>query len=130
MLVNKKNSNTSRVKFISYDGEYPNLCSGVLVLEIDGVQYKFGHHYQHYHYDEKTKEWRHTDEDPEHPNFNSFWTSGGSVHHDGNYDNWEIEHNEWQIDVEELPEQFWDVAGEIDSVINNSIPFGCCGGCI
>ena len=42
MLRNKKSSNTSRVKFISYTGEYPNLCSGVLTLEIDGVQYKFG----------------------------------------------------------------------------------------
>lgn len=130
MLVNKKNSNTSRVKFISYDGEYPNLCNGVLTLQIDGVEYKFGHHYQHHHYDDKTKKWSYTDEDPEHPNFNQFWTSGGSVHHDGNYRHWEIEHNEWEIDIEELPEQFWDVAGEIDSVINNSIPFGCCGGCI
>lgn len=25
-----------RVKFISYDGKYPTLCSGCLVLEIDG----------------------------------------------------------------------------------------------
>ena len=51
MLVNKKNSNTSRVKFISYTGEYPNLCSGVLTLEIDGVQYKFGHNFMEHHYD-------------------------------------------------------------------------------
>lgn len=129
MLVNKKNSNTSRVKFISYDGEYPNLCSGVLTLEIDGVQYKFGHHYQHYHYHEDVKAWVQEDEDPEHPNFEKFWTSGGSVSHDKHW-NWDVHHAEWEIDVESLPEQFWDVAGEIDSVINNSIPFGCCGGCI
>lgn len=130
MLKNKKNSNTSRVKFISYTGEYPNLCSGVLTLEIDGVQYKFGHNYGEYHVDPKTGEWRHMDEDPEHPNFNSFWTSGGSVSHDGHW-NWEIESGEWEIDVNELPEQFWDVAEEIDAVMNSGvIPEGCCGGCI
>lgn len=26
----------SKVKFISYNGEYPNLCAGTLVLEIKG----------------------------------------------------------------------------------------------
>lgn len=26
----------NRVEFVSYDGAYPNLCSGVLVLRIDG----------------------------------------------------------------------------------------------
>lgn len=28
------------VEFISYDGRYPNLCSGILVLRIDGVEHK------------------------------------------------------------------------------------------
>lgn len=128
MLVNRKNKN-KRVKFISYTGEYPNLCSGVLTLEIDGVQYKFGHNYMAHHYDEKTGTWRCTDEDPNNPNFNSFWTSGGSVTADEDW-NFTVEDGEWQIDVEELPEQFWDVADEIDEVINENIPYGCCGGCI
>ena len=128
MLKNKKSSNTSRVKFISYTGEYPNLCSGVLTLEIDGVQYKFGHEYMNYHYD-KNGVGRFTDEDPEHPNFDRFWTSGGSVTHNKNWD-WNVEHAEWEIDVEELPEQFWDVANEIDAVFNENVEFGCCGGCI
>ena len=30
------------VKFVSYDGEYPNLCTGTLVLNIDGTDYSFG----------------------------------------------------------------------------------------
>lgn len=127
MLKNKKSEN-SRVKFISYTGEYPNLCSGVLTLEIDGVQYKFGHNYLAYHFDDKGVG-RFTDEDPEHPNFNSFWTSGGSVSHDGHW-NWEVDTDEWEIDVNELPEQFWDVADEIDDVFNENVEFGCCGGCI
>jgi hypothetical protein len=127
MLKNKKSEN-SRVKFISYTGEYPNLCSGVLTLEIDNVQYKFGHEYMNYHFDDKGVG-RFTDEDHEHPNFNSFWTSGGSVSHDGHW-NWEVDTDEWEIDVNELPEQFWDVADEINEVFNENVPFGCCGGCI
>ena len=129
MLVNKKSSNTSRVKFISYTGEYPNLCSGVLTLEIDGVQYKFGHEYANYHLDNDGNGYF-SDEDPEHPNFNSFWSSGGSVTHDKNW-NFHVEHGEWNIDVDKLPEQFWDVAEEIDEIMNSGvIPEGCCGGCV
>ncbi|MEZ3438640.1 MAG: hypothetical protein K1W18_07150 [Oscillospiraceae bacterium] len=30
------NNTPQRVKFISYTGKYPNLCSGVLTLENDG----------------------------------------------------------------------------------------------
>lgn len=37
MLINSnKESVTEHVKFISYTGEYPNLCCGDLTLEIDG----------------------------------------------------------------------------------------------
>ena len=129
MLINRKNSNTSRVKFISYTGEYPNLCSGVLTLEIDGVQYKFGHNFMAYHYDKEIGDFRHTDEDPQNPNFDSFWYSGGSVTHDDDW-NYDVECNEWNINVEALPEQFWDVADEIDRAINSNIPYGCCGGCV
>ncbi len=30
-----------KIKFVSYDGKYPNLCSGTLVLEIDGEEESF-----------------------------------------------------------------------------------------
>ena len=31
----------NRVEFVSYDGRYPNLCSGVLVLKLDGKKVTF-----------------------------------------------------------------------------------------
>jgi len=130
MLVNKnkEKTNTERVKFVSYTGEYPNLCSGVLTLEIDGVKYKFGHNYSNYHFDENRNGYF-SDEDPEHPNFGAFWTSGGSVTHDSNW-NFDVDHGEWEIDVQELPEQFRELAAEIDVVFNENVEYGCCGGCI
>ena len=130
MLVNSKSKDTSRVKFISYTGEWPNLCSGVLTLESDGVQYKFGHDYRYMHWHEDVQGWVYEDEDPENPNFDSFWTSGGNVSHDGNYENWDVDTGEWRIDVDDLPEQFRDLAAEIDECMNSHIRWGCCGGCV
>lgn len=128
MLTNSKNSNR-RVKFISYTGEYPNLCSGVLTLEIDGVQYKFGHSYENCHYDEDTKSWINDDEDPNNPNYDDFWRSGGSVTANNDWD-FTTETGEWIIDVDALDPKFWDVADEINDVFNENVPYGCCGGCI
>lgn len=102
MLVGNK---TNRVNFISYTGRYPCLCSGELTLEIDGVKHTFGY-----------ARWC---------EFPHFWNSGGYISND-----YEAIEGEWEIDVECLPEQFRDVAEEIDKVFNENVPYGCCGGCI
>jgi hypothetical protein len=130
MLINKTDSKeaTERVKFISYTGKYPCLCSGVLTLEIDGLQYKFGHDSSHFHFDENGNGYN-SDEDPNNPNFSSFWISGGSVTHDKEW-NFHVSKDEWEIDFNEMPEQFRELAEEIDRVFNENVEYGCCGGCI
>ena len=40
-------TNTKKhVEFISYTGRYPNLCSGILTLRIDGKEVTFGYNYR------------------------------------------------------------------------------------
>ncbi|MBR4625475.1 MAG: hypothetical protein IKO56_08075 [Alphaproteobacteria bacterium] len=129
MLFNKSENKNNLVKFVSYTGKYPNLCSGVLTLEIDGKQYKFGHNFMNNHYDDVKKKWVQTDEDENNPNFDSFWHSGGSCYFTKDYQDI-VETNEWNINVEELPEKFKELAEEIDIVFNDNVPWGCCGGCL
>lgn len=116
MLINKDGANGTHVKFISYTGRYPNLCRGILTLEIDGKEYRFGHDYlRDYHND---------------GNYDSFWSSGGSCGFSNNYSNSWVDNGEWIIDVEELPEEIKEYAAEIDMVFNSSVDWGCCGGCL
>lgn len=121
MIVRENNGGKKcgNVEFISYTGEWPNLCNGVLTLKIDGVEYKFGHNYEQY-CNSTFK-----DESPDNPNFERFWMSGGSC----NYSNG-CTSGEWEILEENLPEQFKKYIVEIDNVFNSNVPYGCCGGCL
>lgn len=105
MLINKIKE--SHVKFVSYTGTYPCLCSGILTLEIDGERYKFGDDRQ----------------------FRSFWRTGGNVWFDDDW-NEHVDIGSWEIDVEDLPEQFRKYVSEIKKVFNDNIEQGCCGGCV
>lgn len=110
--MNKSNDIYDNVKFVKYTGKYPNLCSGVLTLEIDGVEHTFGYNY---HYPK--------------PEFDQFWCSGGDVWFDVDWNDC-IEYGGWKIHVDKLPEQFRKYAEEIEDVLNDNIPLGCCGGCL
>ena len=104
MLVNiNANTAESHIKFISYTGQWPNLCSGILTLEIDGEEVQVGYGT---------------------PN-NPFWTSGGGVN--SNYDAYQ---GEWEINVDRIPKEYRKYASEIDRVFNENVEWGCCGGCI
>lgn len=95
-----------RVKFVSYDGEYPNLCSGVLVLNLDGNDITFPKH---------------------------FLSSGGSVTFNEDYSEEFVEEGQWHKScLYEWPEEFSEFGLKEDAleVINDNIEHGCCGGCI
>lgn len=107
MLINRTENNGEHVEFVSYTGRYPNLCSGLLTLRIDGKEVKFGNKYIHDGVD-----------------YPKFWHSGGGL--DRNYCAYS---NEWEIDVQGLPEEYRKYATEINDVFNTNVPYGCCGGC-
>ena len=105
MLVNANIITTEpHVKFISYTGKHPNLCFGILTLQIDGKKARFGYGTLN----------------------DSFWVSGGGLNpnYEGAYQ------GEWKIDVNRIPKEYRKYATEIDKVFNENIEWGCCGGCI
>lgn len=114
LINNEKYVTESHVKFVSYTGDYPNLCRGVLTLIIDGETVKFGSPSFEFDYDT-----RKYDDGA----YEEFWGSGGSCDSGG------PACGEWIIDVEVIPEAFRKYAAEIDLVFNENVEFGCCGGC-
>lgn len=106
MIKNKASARFEpRVKFVSYSGKWPNLCSGTLVLEIDGEIWTFGDALS----------------DASHERF---WIPGGDC---GDVSL----QGEWATDIAALPEELRELnlALEIDRVINASIERGHCRGC-
>ena len=88
---------------VDYNGKYPNLCSGVLRVEVSGIWYNFGQHVLH---------------------------SGGSVSFD---EDWceHVAHGDWTIDDEDWPINFpMELREATLEEINSVIPHGCCGGCV
>lgn len=85
---------------IKYDGQYPNLCSGHLIVIVDGTEYDFGKYCLY---------------------------SGGSVSFDEEW-NEQVTQGEWSVDYpEDFPEELKE---EVLIAINKEIPWGCCGGCV
>lgn len=115
------------IKFVSYTGSYPNLCSGVLTVEIEGKEYKFGHQSGSYDFENN----RYTDD-----NFDCFWVSGGCVRGNEQWELW-AEQGEWKLcDLswnkvdERHPDWVKPLLSELIELFNNNVSYGCCGGCI
>ena len=90
------------ITFVSYDGAYPNLCSGRLVIKYKGIRYVLA----------------------------GVLTSGGAIYAQGMHE--EVYTGPWRVDVEKLLETQFppELVPALLVVVNAHIPFGCCGGCI
>ena len=88
------------VEFVSYNGKWPCLCHGTLIIKVDGKSYSF----------------------------ENAMISGGRICCGQDWDMW-VEQDDWKIDLEEYPE-LEPYKEEITRVVNENVPQGCCGGCI
>jgi len=94
-----------KVEFVSYSGKPPGLCYGVLTLRIDGREVVCEQF------------------------VNENWVrlaSGGdfSFDEDGNEN---VTEGPWTVEVSESLE---DLKSDIEKLIYDNIPYGCCGGCV
>ena len=119
----KNDKHTQTVKFISYSGKFPHLCSGCLIVEIDGEIVKFGHDALSYQISTDSYS-----DDPDKTHYDRFWVSGGCVRFDSNW-NPEIKTNEWKLGYN-LDPKFYGIAQELIDCMNENVEWGCCGGCI
>lgn len=86
---------------IEYDGKFPNLCAGTLVVTVAGRRWSF-------------------------PSY--CLSSGGSVWFDGEWSE-HVESGTWSIN--DWPDGFPSEHKEaVEDAVNAEIPHGCCGGCI
>lgn len=109
------------IEFVSYTGKWPNLCHGVLTLNIDGNEVKFGHETNSYDW----KEGKYRDN-----NYDDFWYSGGSCGFSDNYSESTVTKDAWKIYENDLPDIYKSYAKEFIKVLNDNLPYGCCGGCL
>jgi len=104
MKTKKKKIDKSKekVRFVSYDGKWPNLCSGTLVLKVGDKKFVF-------------------------PKY--CMRSGGSVWFSNGYAEEHVEHGDWSISdwPERFPENLKD---EAERIVNDNVGRGCCGGCL
>lgn len=91
------------IKFVSYDGKYPNLCSGVLILNVDGKIVTINKY---------------------------SLCSGGSAHFNDDYSESFIEYGPWSLNEGHFSDYSEEEKEYIIELINENIPHGCCGGCL
>lgn len=128
------------IEFVSYDGKFPTLCSGLLVVRIDGRMYAFCPYSDRSMYRSFWSRYNRTEileDDSITKVFGFYIESGGYIDWGYNGESPKIVEGKWTIDDEimklENGERFilsGEQKAELEKVINQNIEFGCCGGCV
>lgn len=111
---------SEKIEFVSYDGKYPQLCNGKLVVKIDGKEISFGDtHICDFEKDKTPAE------------YPRFWCSGGSFRFSKDFTDYQIVHSDWELMGREkdYPAEIWKLLPDILQVMNENVDGGCCGGC-
>ena len=120
----------AKIDFISYSGEYPVLCQGILLLRINGQLWAFNY--------ADCKDW-----DPEGIKAvedarakeevlicrDKFWDTGGQCYISKRGKE-HVEEGSWELVYENVPPELKDLAYELIAVFNENVEQGCCGGCL
>lgn len=99
----RKGSNKKDIEFIEYTGEYPNLCSGVLKIKVNGTYYELY----------------------------NILDSTGTCYIDSNGVE-QITKGEWKWRTwnTKFPIELIPYKKDILKIVNSKVPYGCCGGCL
>lgn len=128
------------VEFISYDGKYPNLCGGLLVLKIYNKLYAFCQFSKKTSDDNSFHVWEKGSCIRNNQNiikvYNFSLISGGTTDWTARNDNERIKQGSWEVGLNHCyldngdPFPYMNMKSEIEKVINENIEQGCCGGCL
>lgn len=128
------------IEFVSYDGKFPTLCEGLLVVRIDGRMYAFSPYSNESMYRSFWNRYNRMEvlEDNSITKvFGFYLESGGRIDWGDDGESPKIVEGKWTIDDETMKLEngvrfilSGEQKSELEKVINQNIEFGCCGGCI
>lgn len=98
-----------KAHFISYSGKFPNLCNGVLTLEIEGKIVTFS-----------------SSNDFE-ADYKFDLYSGGFAGLSMDYTKAILKEGPWEL---HLPSEFSEIEEDVQLQFNEEVEYGCCGGCL
>ena len=128
------------IEFVSYEGKFPNLCEGLLVIRIDGRLYALSPYQNDSMYRSFWNRFNRTEalEDDSITKVSGFYLrSGGYIDWGEDGENPKIVKGKWIIDDKAMKLEngvrfilSGEQKSELEKVINQNIEFGCCGGCV